>query len=151
MFDYRSPTVIEDIRACTRKSLKFALDCVSEPETMEFCYKVLGRTRGRYCALEPYPSFLHTRPRTITPDWVLGPSALGQEIRWAEPFTREPNAELRAWGVDWYVVVKRLLDEGKLKPHPVRVIAGGLGSVKSGLDLLVNKLVSGQKLVCSMG
>ena len=118
---------------------------------MEFCYKVLGRTRGRYCALEPYPSFLHTRPRTVTADWVLGPSALGQEIRWAKPFTREPDPELRAWGVGWYITVQALLDQGKLKPHPVRVIPGGLDGVKDGLELLANKQVSGQKLVCSIG
>lgn len=150
MFDYRSPTVIDEIRACTRKSLKFALDCVSEPETMEFCYKVLGRTRGKYCALEPYPTFLHTRPRTVTPDWVLGPSALGQEISWAEPFTRHVNPELRAWGVDWYITVQKLLDQGKLRPHPVRVVPGGLEGVKDGLRLLADKQVSGQKLVCSL-
>jgi NADPH:quinone reductase-like Zn-dependent oxidoreductase len=150
VFDYKSPTVIEDIRRETRKSLKYALDCISEPESMTFCYEVLGRTRGRYCALEPYPDFLHTRPKTITPEWVLGPSALGQEIRWAPPFTREINPELRSFGVDWYITVQRLLDEGKLRPHPIKVISGGFDGVKDGLQMLRNKEVSGQKLVCSL-
>lgn len=117
---------------------------------MEFCYKVLGRTGGGYCALEPYPEFLHTKPRTVKPDWVLGPSALGQEIRWAPPFTRDINPELRAWGVDWYITVQKLLDEGRLRPHPVKVIKGGFEGVQEGLDLLRKKQVSGHKLVCSL-
>jgi len=150
VFDYKSPTVVEDIRKHTRKSLKFALDCISEPETMEFCYRVLGRTGGHYCALEPYPEFLHTRPRTVKPDWVLGPSALGQQIGWAPPFTREVNPELRAWGVEWYITVQKLLDQGRLKPHPIKVMTGGFEGVKDGLELLRKKQVSGQKLVCSL-
>jgi NADPH:quinone reductase-like Zn-dependent oxidoreductase len=37
-FDYRSPDYIKDIKAYTKNELKFVLDCVPEPETMEFCY-----------------------------------------------------------------------------------------------------------------
>ena len=81
-----------------------------EPETMEFCYKVLGRTRCKYTALEPYPEFLHTRPRTVKPDWVFGPSALGQAVHWPEPFMREPSQEVREFGTDWCITVQRLLD-----------------------------------------
>ncbi|KAH2462379.1 Trans-enoyl reductase fsl5 [Aspergillus fumigatus] len=42
-FDYRQKTCADDIRKYTRNSLKFVLDCISEPETMQFCYKCLGR------------------------------------------------------------------------------------------------------------
>lgn len=150
VFDYRSSTVVEDIRNHTRKSLKFVLDCISEPESMEFCYKVMGRTGGRYCAIEPYPEFLHTKPRTVKPDWVFGPTSVGEAIDWAPPFHYEVNPELRVWGVDWYITVQKLLDEGKLKPHPVRVVEGGFYGVKKGLELLKNKQVSGCKLICSL-
>jgi NADPH:quinone reductase-like Zn-dependent oxidoreductase len=65
VFDYKQPSCIEDIWKHTRNSLKYVLDCVSEPETMEFCYKCFGRTGGKYSALEPYPELFHTRPRTV--------------------------------------------------------------------------------------
>jgi threonine dehydrogenase-like Zn-dependent dehydrogenase len=100
VFDYKQPSCIEDIRKYTKNSLKYVIDCVSEPETMEFCYKCLGRTGGKYSALEPYAEVLHTRSRTVVPDWVLGPSVLGEEINWPEPFTRQQNEELRNFGTD---------------------------------------------------
>jgi NADPH:quinone reductase-like Zn-dependent oxidoreductase len=150
VFDYKQPSCIEDIRKHTRNSLKYVLDCVSEPETMEFCYKCFGRTGGKYSALEPYPELFHTRPRTVVPDWVLGASVLGEEISWPEPFTRQQNEELRSFGVDWFITVQKLLDEGQLRPHPIKVVNGGLDGVREGLELLQKKKVSGQKLVCSL-
>ena len=117
---------------------------------MEFCYKCFGRTGGKYSALEPYPELFHTRPRTVVPDWVLGASVLGEEISWPEPFTRQQNEELRNFGVDWFITVQRLLDEGQLRPHPIKVVNGGLDGVREGLELLQKKQVSGQKLVCSL-
>lgn len=84
------------------------------------------------------------------PDWVLGPSVLGEEICWPEPFTRQPNAELKSFGIDWFITAQRLLDDGMLKPHPIMVLDGGLDGVKGGLELLQKKKVSGKKLVCSL-
>jgi hypothetical protein len=42
------------------------------------------------------------------------------------------------------------LDEGKMRPHPVRLVNGGFDGVPEGLELLRKKQVSGQKLVCSL-
>lgn len=151
VFDYKSETAISDIRNHTRSSLKYVLDCVSEPETMQFCYKCLGRTGGKYTTLEPFPEFLHTRTKTVTPDWVLGLSILGKKISWPEPFAREENAEVREFGAAWFKTAQQLLDEGKIKTHPLRVEQGGLAGVTKGLDLLKKKLVSGQKIVYTLG
>lgn len=150
VYDYKDPSCIENIRKNTRNSLKYVLDCVSEPDTMEFCYKCLSRTGGRYSALEPYAEFLHTRPRTVVPDWVLGPSVLGEAISWPEPFTRKEDEALRRFGVNWFITAQQLLDEHRLVTHPIRVIEGGLEGVVEGLDLLQRKQVSGQKLICSL-
>lgn len=85
--------------------------------------------------------FFNNKPRTVKPDWVFGPTSVGEAIQWAPPFLREVNPELRVWGVDWYITVQKLLDEGKLRPHPIRVIEGGFDGVKKGLELLKYKLV----------
>jgi hypothetical protein len=115
---------------------------------MEFCYQCLGRTGGKYTALEPYAEFLHTRPRTVVPDWVLGYTVLGQAVSWPEPFTREADEELREFGVDWFRTVQRLLDEGTIKPHPIKIVNGGFEGVADRLELLRQKQVSGHKLIC---
>lgn len=149
-FDYRSPSCTQDIKKLTRNSLKYVLDCISEPETMQFCYACLGRAGGKYTALEPYVEFLHTRPRTVRPDWVLGPVVLGKKLGWPEPFNKEADAAAREFAIGWFKTAQRLLDEGKLKTHPIRVMEGGLEKVVDGLEVLKKKEVSGQKLIYTL-
>lgn len=54
--------------------------------------------------------------------------------------------------VQWYIgifgpVMQALLDEGKIKSHPVSVGMGGLDGVLGGLEELKGGKVSGKKLV----
>ncbi|GKZ79775.1 trans-enoyl reductase fsl5 [Aspergillus niger] len=146
VFDYNAPHCVTDIRASTKNGLKYVLDCISEPETMAFCYKCLGRSGGKYTGLEPYPAFLHTRP-TVQPDWVLGPTLLGKPIGWAAPFAREGCPETRRFALEWFTIAQKLLDEGLLKTHPIQRMGGGFEGVLAGLELLRSKRVSGRKLV----
>ena len=148
VFDYHQETCADDIRKYTRNSLKFVLDCISEPETMKFCYKCIGRSGGKYTAMEPFPEFLHTRPNTVVPSWVLGPMVLGKRLDWPEPFGREENEEYRKFGFEWYGLVQELLNGGKLKTHPIKIIGDRLGDALGGLELLRERKVSGQKLIC---
>jgi hypothetical protein len=113
---------------------------------MQLCYASIGRPGGRYTALEPYPKFLHTRP-SVKPDWVLGPSIMGKPIGWPPPFERDANEELREFGVKWCKTIQQLLDNGKLKSHPLRLMPGGLAGVPDGVELLRKKQISGAKLV----
>lgn len=148
VFDYnQGDASISEIKALTKNSLKFVLDCISELDTMEYCYRCLGRTGGRYTRLEPYPEFLHTRP-TVTPDWVLGPTVLGKAIAWPAPFERDGDAETKAFALRWYATAQELMDSGQLRPHPLKVMDNGLNGVLEGLELL--KSMSGQKLVVRM-
>ncbi|KAJ9483225.1 hypothetical protein VN97_g10191 [Penicillium thymicola] len=150
VFDYHEETCADDIRKHTRNSLKFVLDCISEPETMQFCYKCIGRSGGKYTALEPFPEFLHTRPNTVVPDWVLGPTLLGKRLGWPEPFGGEGNEEYRKFGFEWFALAQELLDDGKLKTHPHKLVGESLGETLVGLKLLKDKKVSGYKLVCGV-
>ncbi|KAI0169669.1 zinc-binding dehydrogenase family oxidoreductase [Hypoxylon sp. FL1284] len=150
VFDYHLESCTADIKKHTRNSLKFVLDCISEPETMQFCYKCLGRAGGKYTALEPFPEFLHNRPKTVTPDWVLGPTLLGKTLSWPAPFGREGDPELRKFGFEWFATAQELLDQGKLKTHPLKIVGSSLDDTIPGLQLLKKKQVSGQKLICRL-
>ncbi|QLI69613.1 Trans-enoyl reductase FSL5 [Metarhizium brunneum] len=146
-FDYRSENCIDDIKKLTKNALKFVIDCVSEPDTMEFCYKCIGRTGGKLATLEPPPKYLNARERTVTVNWVLGPALHGKPIGWPPPMERDANPELREFAKRWFTTVQELLDQGKLKTHPLKVMDGGLSAVTDGLQMLKKKLISGQKLV----
>jgi hypothetical protein len=126
------------------------IDCVSEPETMEFCYQCIGRRGGRLTTLEPSPDYLHTRPKTVQLDWVLGGALMGKPIGWPPPLQRDADSSLREFAKAWFATVQHLLDQEKLKPHPLRLMSGGLDGVLEGLSILRKKQVSGQKLVYSL-
>lgn len=146
VFDYHSSTCISEIKSHTKNSLRYVLDCISDAESMEFCYSCIGRAGGRYTALEPFPEKLQTR-KTVKADWVLQPEVLGNRIGWPPPFGRQVTQETRDWAEDWFQRVQVLLEEGKLKTHPVRVMPGGLNGILRDMEMLRRKEVSGEKLV----
>ncbi len=135
-------------RAQTKNNLGFALDCVSTVESTTFCYAALGRGGGRYTALDPVPEHAHTR-KAVKADWVLGPSIFGEEINWPAPYAREGSPEAVAFASKLFAVLQKLLDTGKLRNHPLRVLEGDLGTVLEGLELLKSGTISGEKIVVS--
>jgi hypothetical protein len=86
----------------------------------------------------------------VQPDWVLGPTVLGKPIGWGQPFERDDDPEMRDFAVGWFKIVQGLLDDGRLKPHPLQHMEGGLEGVLAGTDSLLKKLISGKNLVYSL-
>ncbi|KAL1966312.1 hypothetical protein VTN77DRAFT_4665 [Rasamsonia byssochlamydoides] len=146
VFDYNIDNCAADIKIYTKNSLRYVLDCVSNPDSLTFCHSCIGRRGGFYTALEPYPEALHTR-QTVKADWVLQLEVLGKKIGWPQPFAREVSTETKEWAESWFQTVQGLLDAGKLQVHPVKVMPGGFDRILEGLDLVREKKVSGQKLV----
>jgi NADPH:quinone reductase-like Zn-dependent oxidoreductase len=147
VFDYGAEDCISQIKQHTRNSLKYVIDCVSQPETMEFCYGCIGRSGGKLATLEPPPAYIHKRPKTVRVEWVLGPALSGKQIAWPAPLQRDADPSLREFAKVWFTTAQRLLDERKLKPHPLKLMSGGLDGVVEGLNMLREKQVSGHKLV----
>lgn len=44
-------------------------------------------------------------------------------------------------------ICQKLIDEGKLRHHPLRVIRGGIEDILKGLELVESGKVSGEKVV----
>lgn len=85
--------------------------------------------------------------RAIKTDWVVMPALFGEPITWPAPFKRPGSEALLEFGNELYPMLQRLLDEGKIKPHPVRVMEGDLNTVLEAMKLLRSGKVSGEKLV----
>lgn len=146
-FDYRSPTCAADIRTQTHNALAYALDCISTPQSMQLCYGALGRAGGCYTALDPFPEAVARTRKAVKADWVMGPVMIGKEIAWPPPHRFEGNAALREFGEEWFRVLQGLLDEGRIKTHPLNVTEGGFGEVLKGLERVRAGKVAGEKLV----
>jgi NADPH:quinone reductase-like Zn-dependent oxidoreductase len=146
VFDYRSATCAQEIRAHTKNALAYALDCITVPSTMKLCYEAIGRAGGRYTALDPYPEALHTR-RVVKPDWILGSAAKGRGSAWPAPYGRDPEPEVSTFCGDLFVLAQKRLDAGQIRNHPASVRPGGFAGVLDGIEMIRRKEVSGFKLV----
>ena len=110
------------------------------------CYAAIGRAGGRYVSLDPYPEHAATR-KVVKADWVLGPTIFGDGCSWPSPYGRAADPELRQYGVHLWAVVQKLIDEGRLRHHPLRVLDGGFQAVLDGIELVRRGSVSGEKIV----
>lgn len=123
---------------------------MTEIKTMQLCYAAMGRAGGKYCCLEMYHQDLCTR-RVVKPELVMGMAILGGKVDLDFGYECEADPEKRAFGVVWYQEIQRLLDDGRLKTHPVRLLEGGYEAILGGLKKLKNREVSGEKLVVKLG
>lgn len=85
----------------------------------------------------------------VKTDWTLGPSIFGEGSTWPAPYGREGSDEERRFGELLWRVAARLVGEGKLRHHPLRVMRGGLAQVKEGMEMVRKGEVSGEKIVVS--
>jgi hypothetical protein len=83
----------------------------------------------------------------VKTDWVLGPSIFGDGSTWPNPYGRPPSEEIRAYGEKLWAVAQKLVNDGKLRHHPVRILEGGLDQVLVGMELVRNGKLSGEKCV----
>lgn len=146
MFDYNSETCAQDIRAATKNTLRYALDPFAEAKTVRLCQEAIGRTGGRYCALEQYQEHLCTR-KTVKNDLVMGGAISGNGVQLPEPYGIPPRPEIGTWARSWYKTIQHLIDDNKLKPSPVKLVPGHFEGILKGLKMLKEGIVSGQKLV----
>ncbi|RYP47487.1 hypothetical protein DL768_006459 [Monosporascus sp. mg162] len=149
-FDYTSLDVAAAIKTHTGGRLKYALDCIADPHSVDVCYRAIQRVGGRYASLELVSDELLRKRRAVKPAFVMAPEVYGSEVKLAKGYERPPNAENQKLAVRFFRVFQRLVDEGKLVAHPLQVLEGGLDGVLAGLDLLKSGSVSGKKLVALM-
>ncbi|MCJ1400450.1 hypothetical protein MMC11_003655 [Xylographa trunciseda] len=149
-FDYHSPNCAAEIRAYTRNSLDYAIDCITSETTMKLCYAAIGRAGGQYCALDPYPTRMHTR-KVISPDWILATKVKGTSSIWPEPFAFKADMEVKGFAEGFFDEVRDPLLQGKVRFHPPRRCDGGFEGVLDGLNIIRRGEVSGEKLVYPIG
>ncbi|EXJ88567.1 hypothetical protein A1O1_05497 [Capronia coronata CBS 617.96] len=139
-FDYKDPDCAAKIKEYTHNNLKYVWDTISLPATTQLCAEVIS-PGGRYGSLLPVKF-----PRDdVKCTQTLGYTSVGEPVK--KPFADLPdNAADFEFAKKWIAEVESLLQQGRLKVHPLKV-GKGLENVLDGLDLLRHDKVSGQKLV----
>lgn len=113
---------------------------------MKICYAAIGRVGGRYTALDPYPENQATR-KVVKPDWILATRITGKGCTWPEPYGSAPDPALREFAHPFFGIMQKLLDEGKIRPHPARPSQGGFEALVEGVGIIRRGEISGEKLV----
>ncbi|KAI9695817.1 MAG: hypothetical protein M1820_008411 [Bogoriella megaspora] len=147
VFDYAASDVAENIRARTNRRLKYALDCISDTQSFGVCYASIQRAGGRYVSLELISDELLATRRAIRPSFILAAEAAGEDVKLGhEGYDRPASVEKYEFAAQHMRIVQRLLDQGKLRTHPIEVLSGGLQAIPNGLDVLAAGGISGKKL-----
>ncbi|KAK2052083.1 GroES-like protein [Colletotrichum caudatum] len=150
VFDYNDPDCGKKIKQYTRNTLSYIIDPFADLKSVALCYEAMGRAGGRYACLEMYPDYVLERP-SIKVFFVMGMALLGHRLDLDHGYERDEDPELRAFGIGLYKVLQKLLNGGRMRPHPLRELEEGFEGILKGVDMLKNKEVSGQKLVIALG
>ena len=154
-FDYRSPSVVDDIKAWSANAdaLTLAWDCIGEGKSPEISAAALSTTQpGHYRALlRVDDAVVKGANDKVDNGSTLAYTMLGEPIdkTWAKLPAVPANYE---YGKMFWEVTRGLLAEGKVQPAKQDVNRGGKGleGVLAGLKELKEGKVSGVKLVYTL-
>lgn len=71
----------------------------------------------------------------------------GEDVGWPGPYNQKGQSELVEFASKYFLCLQDLLNEGKIKSHPLRVLEGGLETVLEGLKIVQSGVLSGEKVV----
>ncbi|KAM0287694.1 hypothetical protein ACHAQH_000224 [Verticillium albo-atrum] len=148
VFDYKSPSVVDDIRAFTNGQLKHAWDCQSTTESSVLVAKCLSDEGGHIATLLPVSrSKVAEVNDKIKVELSLYYTIFGEEYTY---MGKQPAVvENYEFGKRFWELSRGLLAEGKVKPIRVIKNRGGVGleGVLVGLKEMKEGKVSAGKLV----
>ncbi|KAK4184057.1 chaperonin 10-like protein [Podospora australis] len=147
VFDYSHPDVAATIKEHTAGRLKHVIDCISDARSVALCYEAIARAGGRYVSLELVADELLAQRRAVHASFLLGFEITGKSSGLPGGYGKPADPAKVQLGLKLWPIYQRLLNAGKLKPHPVQRLEGGLEGIVEGLALLKSGSVSGKKLV----
>ncbi len=141
------PNCGEKIRTLTENKLHKVFDTIATPSSVKICAAAMSSTPGGlYVNLMGVPDFPREDVRNI---FFLGYTALNEEFEIeGEVWPAVPeDFELAKNFCD---LAEKLLEQGKIKPHPASV-RRGIEGILEGMQELKEGKVSGVKLVYRIG
>jgi NADPH:quinone reductase-like Zn-dependent oxidoreductase len=142
VFDYHDTNVGEQIREDTDDALEFVLDTISTPQSAAICSAAISSAGGAYNALLDVRSARDDVDSNVS----MAYDVLGEPYQMSAQGVL-PDESNPDFGIKWWNLVQKLLDDRRILPHPYQVKPGGLAGVLTGLQLLREGKVRASKLV----
>ncbi|KAI0089232.1 zinc-binding oxidoreductase ToxD [Irpex rosettiformis] len=148
VFDYRDTDVVSKIKATTNDSIHIALDTISTADSQLLTVNAFAPGPGKlHLILVPSPPAQKVR-EDVKFTMSLLYSAFGVAFGFANGVSFPAAPEDRAFIRDWLAGPGiRLLNEGKIKPNPIKVLPGGLEGIPAGFEYMKAGKNSAEKLV----
>ncbi|KAI5120953.1 hypothetical protein M0805_001658 [Coniferiporia weirii] len=140
VFSYSDPETPSKIREATSGKLKHVVDCISEGDTPDKVAQSVGDEGGDVSIILVYKS----KREDIKTKHVWAYMLLGKaiEIRYKRP----ADPEQHAFGIKAAKLLSEVLQSGKIKSGPMKLMPNGLASVKDGFEYMRSGKVSGEKI-----
>lgn len=142
VYDYKDPNSASKIREDTSNNLKLVFDTVSLEDSVKFSDNALSTEGGDYSALLT----VNVERENVKDRWTLAYTTIGEAFNFG-PAKFPAKPEDKAFFEGFLPVAEKLLNEKKIKVHPVKVQPGGLKGVLQGMQDMKEGKVSGEKLV----
>lgn len=71
----------------------------------------------------------------------------GEDVGWPGPYNNKGQPELAEFASKYFLHLQQLLDQGKIRHHPLRILEGGLEEVLEGMKIVESGVLSGEKVV----
>jgi NADPH:quinone reductase-like Zn-dependent oxidoreductase len=147
-FDYKESNVVSQIKQAAQDSLAYAIDCVSEKESIKQLCDALTDKNSQIATVLPNVST--DMPAHIKEHRILMYTIFGRELHF---FGHDYKAkrEDKEFAEKYYKLLSDvLLPNGLLKPNKVTNIPGGLNGVEDGFKRMMENKVAAEKLVYTM-
>ncbi|KAK0741936.1 chaperonin 10-like protein [Apiosordaria backusii] len=152
LFDYRSPTILSELKEWAGDDLKLAWDCVASADSARLCASVLAKDGGKYRSLLRVPEeVVKEVNENVDSGFTFAYTALGEAFKKAVDIPAvEGDYE---FAKRFWELARGLLAQGNVKTAVVEVNRGGKGGLEGvlvGLRELKEGRVSGRKLVYTL-
>ncbi|EJT99391.1 GroES-like protein [Dacryopinax primogenitus] len=139
VFDYSDPDVVEKVKEASGGGVGWALDTYCEKGCTLLSAKCFAPEGGKITTLLPinpedYPDW----PANVTLERTLIYTALDPK-----------NAAECAGLEEWYTHLPQLVEQGKVRPQPLKKFEGGLSGLTEALDYVRTGKVRREKVVLS--
>ncbi|KAF2491268.1 GroES-like protein [Lophium mytilinum] len=148
VYDYRSPTVIGDIKTAL-PGITYVLDCVGNETSSAQASSAVCDSGGALCTIQPMKVNTQNVEKRVKVTDVVVFTAFFDDLVLG-PVKIPKRKEDRVLATELYQQLPGMLSSGIIKPNRVRVVEGGLEGVVHGFQLYRDNAVSGQKLVYSI-
>ncbi|CAF1200113.1 unnamed protein product [Adineta ricciae] len=144
-FDYKDPNVVSQIKQVTNGTLAYAIDCVSEAESIRrVCATLTGKNPQVATVL---PGLQNEIPSHIKEHGILMYTIFGRPMNvFGLDFDAVP--EDKAFAEKFYrLLTNVLLPRGLVKPNKATKLPGGLSGIEEGFKKMMENRVAAEKLV----